>query len=218
MFDIAFPNMKEESDSVSVKALKIAKKSLKKHDSESMKLKALAKLVAEKLGDSITTHKMVKMWIEKSDKFCVSGKDVSFNKKRSVSPDNVADNSDQSPAKKARKENSSSASSAPIAKNKNAVEEWRKNNKIVVMHAMDDEQGKKETEKISKDAALFPFSTFEDPACVAAIPKSLLRQCTEGNGFTKPSPIQAQAWPILMHTRNGRKCDVVGIAETGSGK
>ena len=210
--------MKEESDSITTKALKIAKKSLKKHDSESMKLKALAKLVTEKLGDDVTTYKMVKMWIEKSDKFCVSGKDVAFTKKRSVSPDNVEENSDQGPAKKARKVEDSSSLAAPFANNMEAVEEWRKNNKIVVMHAMDDEEGKKETEKISKDPALFPFSTFEDPACVAAIPKSLLRQCTEGNGFTKPSPIQAQAWPILMHTKNGRKCDVVGIAETGSGK
>jgi len=210
--------MKEESDSITTKALKIAKKSLKKHDSESMKLKALAKLVTEKLGDDVTTYKMVKMWIEKSDKFCVSGKDVAFTKKRSVSPDNVEESSDQGPAKKARKVEDSSSLAAPFANNMEAVEEWRKNNKIVVMHAMDDDEGKKETEKISKDPALFPFSTFEDPACVAAIPKSLLRQCTEGNGFTKPSPIQAQAWPILMHTKNGRKCDVVGIAETGSGK
>ena len=32
-------------------------------------------------------------------------------------------------------------------------------------------------------------------------------------GFTEPSPIQAQAWPVAMEGR-----DVVAIAKTGSGK
>lgn len=208
--------MKEDTDSITSKALKIAKKNLKKHDSEAMNLKDLAKLVAEKLSDQGTTHKMVKKWIEKSDKFCVSGKEVTFTKKRSVSPDNVAGSAEQGPSKKVRKVEESS--SAPISKDQNTVDEWRKSNKIVVMHTKDDDEGKKETENIKKEAAFFPFLSFADPACVSAIPNSLLRQCTEGNGFTKPSPIQAQAWPILMHTTNGRKCDVVGIAETGSGK
>ena len=52
------------SDTISSKAIKIAKKNLKKHDADSMKLKKLAKLVAEKLGDQGTTYKMVKKWIE----------------------------------------------------------------------------------------------------------------------------------------------------------
>ncbi len=208
--------MNEGTNFITNKALKIAKKNLKQHDSDSMKLKTLAKLVAEKLSDQGTTQKMVKKWIEKSDTFCIEGKEVMFTKKRSVSPDDVAGNAEQGPSKKVRKVVDSSSSEC--AKDQDSVDEWRKTNKIVVMHAKDDIEGKKETEKIRNESAFFPFLSFQDPACLSAIPKSLLRQCTEGNGFTKPSPIQAQAWPILMHTRNNRKCDIVGIAETGSGK
>ena len=32
-------------------------------------------------------------------------------------------------------------------------------------------------------------------------------------GFTQPTPIQAQCWPILQSGR-----DLIGVAETGSGK
>jgi len=41
-------------------------------------------------------------------------------------------------------------------------------------------------------------------------PPDLLK-CTEG--FARPTPIQAQCWPVLMGGR-----DIIGIAETGSGK
>ena len=33
------------------------------------------------------------------------------------------------------------------------------------------------------------------------------------NGWTEPTPIQAQGWPMALSGR-----DVVGIAQTGSGK
>lgn len=202
--------MTAELDSLSNKALKIAKKSLKKHDDPSMKLKTLAKLVAEKLATEAASHKVVKKWIEQCDKFVVEGKEVMFNKKRNVSPDNA--DSDGPTTKKAK------SSTAPVVMDESSIKEWRKSNKIVVKHARDDEEGKKETEQINKEPAYYPFSSFDDPACKAAVAESLLRQCTQVNGFTKPSPIQAQAWPILLQTKNGRKRDVVGIAETGSGK
>jgi Lhr-like helicase len=32
-------------------------------------------------------------------------------------------------------------------------------------------------------------------------------------GYIRPTPIQSQAWPILLHGN-----DLVGIAQTGSGK
>ena len=32
-------------------------------------------------------------------------------------------------------------------------------------------------------------------------------------GFTKPSPIQSQAWPVIMSGE-----DMIGIAQTGTGK
>lgn len=35
----------------------------------------------------------------------------------------------------------------------------------------------------------------------------------QNQGFTKPSPIQAQAWPVLL-----KGDDLIGIAQTGTGK
>ena len=211
---------KEDSSAITNKALKIAKKNLKKHDSsESMKLKNLAKLVAEKMDHPETSHKMIKKWIAKSDQFCVSGKEVSLPKKRSVSPETTSEDSaakEGGPASKKAKTNHKNKNTAPT--NQASVDEWRTSNKIVVMHTKDDEEGKKESARLNKESGYYPFLSFDDSACKAVIAESLLRQCTEGNGFTTPSPIQAQAWPILMHKENGRKCDVVGIAETGSGK
>lgn len=202
--------MTADLESLSNQALKIAKKSLKKHDEDSMKLKKLAKLVAEKLDNDGASHKMVKKWIEKSNKFLVDGKQVKLSKKRSVSPD-ITESDGPTPKK-------TKSSSRPISINQSSIEEWRKNNKIVIKHAKDDHDGKEESKKINKESAYYPFLTFDDPACKAAVAETLIRQCTESNGFTKPSPIQAQAWPILLQSKNGRKRDVVGIAETGSGK
>lgn len=185
------------------KAIKAAKKSLKK--SESMKLKALTKLVSEQLGENTST-KQVKKWIKKSDKFVIEGKVVKLSKKRSASENP----SEEIKTKKARTD--------PPSGSLSSVQEWRKNNKIVLKHAQEDEEGKKETASINNDNLYYPYLSFDDQACKTAIAASLLRQCTEANGFTKPSPIQAQSWPILMSKKDGRKRDVVGIAETGSGK
>jgi hypothetical protein len=54
-----------------------------------------------------------------------------------------------------------------------------------------------------------PVQTFED--CFRHYPE-ILQQITN-QGFTDPSPIQCQLWPCIM-----RGLDVVGIAQTGSGK
>jgi len=53
-----------------------------------------------------------------------------------------------------------------------------------------------------------PIRTFEE----AAFPDYLL-QTLKSQGFTAPTPIQAQGWPAALSGR-----DVVGLAETGSGK
>ena len=182
------------------KALKTAKKLLKKHDSDSMKLKALAKLVAEKMGDQ-ENFKKVKKFLEKSDKFSIDGKEVSLSKKKKREE---ADSS-AAPSKKAKV-----SEKAPT--DMSSIETWRKDNKIVLMHAKDDEEGRGETKNINSSENYYPLTTFE--ACNALIENPLIRQCTEANGFQKPSPIQAQSWPILIH----KKRDIVGIAETGSGK
>jgi hypothetical protein len=190
-------------------ALKAAKKLLKKRDSKSMKLKSLAKLVADKLGEN-GSHKQVKEWIKKSDKFLIDGKEVKLSKKRCPS---LTPEGSNKKAKKSKK--SSSDEAATTTRSASDIAEWRKNNKIVLKHAKDNDEGKKETESINKDKLYYPFISFEDPICKEVIADSLLRQCTEGNSFEKPSPIQAQSWSILMSKKNGRKRDVVGIAETG---
>lgn len=53
-----------------------------------------------------------------------------------------------------------------------------------------------------------PITTFEE----AGFPEYLERELLKMN-FAAPTPIQAQAWPLVMSG-----CDVVGVAETGSGK
>jgi len=186
------------------RVLKTAKKLLKKHDSDTLKLKALAKLVSEKLG--YDDYKKIKKFMVSSDKFFVNGKEVSLSKKK-----RVASEVDFSiPSKKARVTNESHSS--PQEKSNTSVENWRKDNKIVLKHAKDDEEGKDETKKINSNKCYYPLTSFD--SCKGTIENAIIRQCTEANGFERPSPIQAQSWPILMH----RKRDIVGIAETGSGK
>ncbi|GJU65525.1 DEAD-box ATP-dependent RNA helicase 14-like protein [Tanacetum coccineum] len=53
-----------------------------------------------------------------------------------------------------------------------------------------------------------PFTSFEE----TGFPSELLREVLQA-GFTAPTPIQAQSWPIALRSR-----DVVAVAKTGSGK
>lgn len=53
-----------------------------------------------------------------------------------------------------------------------------------------------------------PFTTFED----TGFPSELLREVLQA-GFSAPTPIQAQSWPVALQSR-----DIVAIAKTGSGK
>lgn len=53
-----------------------------------------------------------------------------------------------------------------------------------------------------------PVESFEE----ASFPDYVLEEITRC-GFKAPTPIQAQAWPVALSG-----CDVIGIAETGSGK
>lgn len=55
-----------------------------------------------------------------------------------------------------------------------------------------------------------PMTTFEH---LSAVVPAYLQRKLSAQGFTSPTAVQAQAWPILL---NGR--DVVGVAKTGSGK
>lgn len=53
-----------------------------------------------------------------------------------------------------------------------------------------------------------PLCKFED----AQFPENVISVIRQA-GFTAPSPIQSQAWPVALSG-----CDMIGIAETGSGK
>ncbi|XP_053615472.1 probable ATP-dependent RNA helicase DDX43 [Plodia interpunctella] len=83
-----------------------------------------------------------------------------------------------------------------------AIAHWRlANNDIQVKRTFDDKPGLKPIPN--------PVMTFEQafkhyPEILDEIYKQ---------GFTKPSPIQSQAWPILL-----RGEDLIGIAQTGTGK
>lgn len=61
---------------------------------------------------------------------------------------------------------------------------------------------------VSGDNVPPPFTSFED----TGFPSELLRDLLQ-TGFSAPTPIQAQSWPIAMQNR-----DIVAVAKTGSGK
>jgi ATP-dependent RNA helicase DDX5/DBP2 len=54
-----------------------------------------------------------------------------------------------------------------------------------------------------------PVLTFKKAPCI----NDTLLNIFKESGFTKPSPIQSQAWPICMEGR-----DIISVARTGSGK
>jgi ATP-dependent RNA helicase DDX5/DBP2 len=60
----------------------------------------------------------------------------------------------------------------------------------------------------SSDDRYLPIVTFDSVPFSAELKKILLRQ-----GFTTPTPTQAQSWPIALLKR-----DIISIAKTGSGK
>lgn len=209
--------------------IKAAKKALKKHDSSSMKMKSLAKKVLGKMdsnGNHVLSDKMIVEIIEKSDKFVVDGKSVSLKNsnsdaKRKLSETENATDKPSSPSKEEKK------SSKKAKKNKNKessnsdIPAWRKDHKIVLKDTTDDSSKDK---KINADPQFYPFDSFDNQDCKAKIAPALLRQCTVVNKFTKPSPIQAQCWPVLLsktstdENEHASGRDIVGIAETGSGK
>ncbi|XP_077244167.1 ATP-dependent RNA helicase-like protein DB10 isoform X2 [Tasmannia lanceolata] len=61
---------------------------------------------------------------------------------------------------------------------------------------------------VSGDDVPAPFMTFES----TSFPSEILREVQDA-GFSAPTPIQAQSWPIALRSR-----DIVAIAKTGSGK
>ncbi|XP_015607166.1 probable ATP-dependent RNA helicase DDX43 [Cephus cinctus] len=88
---------------------------------------------------------------------------------------------------------------------KEEVAHFRKtNNSIEVYHAFSDEGKETTTCQIPNPVQTFEQAFHDYPDILEEIRKV---------GFEKPSPIQCQAWPILL----GGK-DLIGIAQTGTGK
>jgi ATP-dependent RNA helicase DBP3 len=143
-----------------------------------------------------------------SDKFAIDGKIVSLAKDRKRQSENGVEK------KSVKKQKTTGLTKI----DEKGVSQWRSEHKIMLKDARDDEAGRKATEDLNSNAEYFPFTSFDVPANQKELASELLKQCTEGNGFTVPTPIQAQCWPVLLHSSNGKKRDVVGIAETGSGK
>jgi len=54
-----------------------------------------------------------------------------------------------------------------------------------------------------------PISTFDE----AQFPKYIMDTLVTCENFINPTPIQSQGWPVALSGR-----DMIGIAETGSGK
>ncbi|XP_055524645.1 probable ATP-dependent RNA helicase DDX43 [Wyeomyia smithii] len=83
------------------------------------------------------------------------------------------------------------------------VNEFRKeNNNIVVDRTFKDPE--KPSAPIPNPVRSFEEAFYEYPDLLAELDKA---------GFTKPSPIQSQAWPVLLKGE-----DLIGIAQTGTGK
>ena len=80
------------------------------------------------------------------------------------------------------------------------VEEFRQNNNNIVVTNFDE----KSTAKILNPVLSFQHAFHQYPDIMATIKKQ---------GFSKPSPIQAQSWPYLLSGK-----DLIGIAQTGTGK
>ncbi|XP_041564981.1 probable ATP-dependent RNA helicase DDX43 [Drosophila elegans] len=77
------------------------------------------------------------------------------------------------------------------------------NNKTTVSHVFEPKEG--------ETAVPIPNPVWTFEQCFADYP-DLLGEITK-MGFSKPSPIQSQAWPILLQGH-----DMIGIAQTGTGK
>ncbi|KAG5339518.1 DDX43 helicase, partial [Acromyrmex charruanus] len=85
------------------------------------------------------------------------------------------------------------------------VTQFRKtNNNIEVRHVFENTGGSDENMKIPNPVQTFEQAFHEFPDILTEIRKQ---------NFEKPSPIQCQAWPILLSGQ-----DLIGIAQTGTGK
>ncbi|SNX83146.1 probable DBP3 - putative RNA helicase required for pre-rRNA processing [Melanopsichium pennsylvanicum] len=143
------------------------------------------------------------------------------DKKRSAEDDAAADDDDDKAAKKRRKEekkakkataisvdSTPAATLAPVASTSAAA--FTPTNSAAARAFLETHNITIEAPEESSERPPLPMVHFRelDGKIDAAVKKTLDTQ-----GFTTPTPIQACCWPVLLQNK-----DVVGIAETGSGK
>jgi hypothetical protein len=132
-------------------------------------------------------------------------------------------------AKRAKKETknagktttaSATTTAASSSGNESSIQTWRTQHKIVLRDSRNGEEGATATKSIVSNEDYHPYQTFDAPGCREKILGELISHCTVANAFARPTPIQAQCWPVLLScdSKTGRHRDAVGIAETGSGK
>ena len=201
-------------------AVKLLQKALKAAPSLTMSKVALEQQVSAKLVEAGKSEKKAAKKIAEALKescFAVKGTQVVYvkeggadNSASEASAKRKAEEPEPMPDKKKKhKKEAAAARDEPAAASSGGggralgavammgaaqAETFRKENRIAV-----------ETEDGTTDN-FRPVSTFAD----AGFSETVLRAT---KAFAKPTPIQAQTWPIMMA---GRDC--VGVAETGSGK
>jgi hypothetical protein len=194
----------EIADGAERKVIKAAKKTLKRQESGSMKIKSLAKSVIEasSSNDAIPNCKdTVRKMISDSDVFEVDGKTVTLKKKRSsvgsIDSSSKKKSDDDEPKTKKSKKSKPDSAKAP-AEDEASIVTWRKDHKIVIRDSRSGPEGAEATKLLAKNELYFPFQTFDSRNCVEVLNAKLIEQCTKVNGFEKPSPIQAQCWVSVL--------------------
>jgi len=203
--------VKVKMNTLVVKAiLKKAKKLIKKRDQNGtvkyikpISLKKLTKSVKHNLKlelGKLYSKDVENIILADSDTFHVTNKRVTLNRRESF--------------EKTKKDilgnyQSSQNFKTYVKMSQEEAIQWRTKHKIIIQ----DPQSSKNTTDKDEPTLQIPLTTFSSFRCRQLINATLIQQCVEGKGFSKPTPVQSQCWPILL---NGR--DIVTISETGSGK
>jgi len=126
---------------------------------------------------------------------------------------------DVEPKKKKKKKNKDKQEDAPMVKESDdsgSEDSGPFKKKFYIMTAKTEAMSKADTKdyQTKNNITMFgkgrkkfkPLQTFAE----LGFPDTIMKICS---GFSNPTPIQAQCWPVLASGR-----DIIGIAETGSGK
>jgi hypothetical protein len=167
-----------DSTTNSSAVIKAAKKTLKRQESGSMKIKHLTKSLVEKFesdDDVPSCKKTLGKWIAESDVFEVDGKVVTLKgkKRKSMEDGNSGSDEDKKAAKKAAKKakkekkskssSSSSSSSATTASDSGSIADWRKSHKIVLKDSRNGEEGVAATKLLATNELYYPYETLMHP-------------------------------------------------------